>query len=320
MAQANNGCETAITCAVTSTNRGDRDAVNAGGAVNTGSTTTTTTTPGRTSSTRGESSNGSTSGTSGLTGNGTGAYQQAQKAKDDANTKMIMGAAIAAMSLPGCMAKQVMSCVMMAAGIALAAFAKGKKDEAQDLQNNLGVASTGGSDTPGSTTTTSTSGNDAEGSNAEGQLNTLRGQLAGAGYTVGADGTITGPNGSQANAFGLSPAALKGMGMSQSDADRFASEFEKRAAEAAKKAPINVASSEGGGGSGGGSAAGVGGDPSNAPGANTAKSEKTSIDRDPAAWAGYFKQHGDSLIGVSQSDIFLMVHNRVQIERKAMGH
>jgi hypothetical protein len=64
----------------------------------------------------------------------------------------------------------------------------------------------------------------------------------------------------------------------------------------------------------------VGGAPSDAPGANTAKSEKVSIDRDPAAWGGYFKQHGDSLIGVSQSDIFLMVHNRVQIERKAMGH
>jgi hypothetical protein len=44
------------------------------------------------------------------------------------------------------------------------------------------------------------------------------------------------------------------------------------------------------------------------------------ISRDPAAWDGYYKQYGDSLIGVAQNDIFLMVQKRVEKERKGMGY
>lgn len=310
-------CETAIQCQVmqSSTNR---EVVSAGAA---NTNTANTAQPGRvTSSQRGISSAGTgTSGTPGAnfgTGN-SGAYQQAQQAKDDAAQKQMMGMMIAAASMPMCGPKNPYACILAAAGIALAALAGGKKNKAQNLQNQLGVGTAGTANTNGTSVASDADG----GVGTEGELTELKGKLAKNGYAVGEDGTITGPGGQSANAFNLNPSSLRGMGLNAKQAGEFASDFEKQAAEAGKKVGLKTAST--GGDDSGGGASGMGSfgmSSSEVAPTNNAKVERTSLDRDPAAWAGFYKQHGDSLVGVAQGDIFLMIQNRIEIERKPMGH
>lgn len=311
-------CETAIQCNLmnssTNTETVQAGTNRAGAVVQAGSVT---------SSQRGVSSAstaGTTTNTSGATfgaGN-SGAYQQAQQAKDESSQKQMMGIAIAAVNMAMCGPHNPMACVMAAAGIALAALAGGKKKQAQQLQNQLGTAGTGTGTSPhGTTTASSTSGSPTE---LDGRLSELRSKLSEKGFTVDDDGNITNSKGQSANAMNLNTSSLKGLGLNSKDAGNFANEFDKQAKEAGKNLPVKIASTDGGsgggsGGRGGGSSVGA----TQEVIANNAKAERISLDRNPAAWAGFYKQMGDSLVGVAQSDIFLMIQNRMEVERKPMG-
>jgi hypothetical protein len=211
---------------------------------------------------------------------------------------------------------------MMAAGLGLAAMAGGKKNEAQNLQNQLGVANTGSGGTgSGNGTGTRTASTDT--GNADGELSRLRGQLEKQGYKVDANGNFTTPNGTTMNAGNINAAGLQAAGLSPAQSQRFMDDLTKAANKAAA-ASINAGGSgdgPGGGGSGGSGGAGgvIDGGAVDGVKSNKAEVERSSLDRNPAAWDGFGKKFGDSLVGVSQSDIFLMIEKRVEKESVIKG-
>lgn len=298
-----NQCETAINCTVTQ-----------------GNTTTTTTTPQSTDggSTLRRNSSGNTVVTTttnyGSAGTaGTGAYSQAQDAKNQANTTMIAAFAMAAMLAAMCNPPHNITPCILAPLAALAGMMAGqKKNEAQKVMDNLGTSGT----TDSATTTDSTT-TDAE--NAA-TLAKIKDDLAKKGVKMNGDGSTTLPNGATV-ASDLNNSSLKAAGLSDSQISSLRKDLDKM------KKDINNGSGAGGveyqdvasnaGGYDGGRTA-VDGDREIA--SAGVEADRTGIDKDNAnKWNGFFKQYGDSQIGVAQSDIFLMVEKRVDSERKIMG-
>ncbi len=300
-------CETAINCTV---NQGDT------------TQTTTTTETGDDGSEIRRRSSGNTSTTTTTTTNygsagsaGSGAYTQAKDAKNQANMTMIAAFAMAAIMAAMCNPPTNVTPCILAPIAAIAGIMAGqKKNEAQKVMDSLGNPET----TTDSTTTTTDGTGTSD--NADTSVAAIKADLAKKGYKMNDDGTTTLPNGSTV-ASDLNAASLQAAGMSGSQISDIQSGLAKMKKDIADKAAEGAATTAdagaGGdqyGGSGGGS-----GDSNDLSVAGSGVEGERTGNRDPAAWTGFGKQHGDSLIGVAQADIFLMVEKRVESERKPMG-
>jgi len=246
------------------------------------------------------------------------AYAQAQEAKSQANTMMIAALAMAAIMFSQCGPHNQMACVLGAAALGAAAIGMSKKNDAQRLMNDLGT----GQDTvarPEDDENKETDGNVT----SDGDVTAMQDKYKTKGYTVNSDGSVTLPNGNTV-AGDFSEQGMLDAGMSKADASGVASGLAKMRDDIGKKG------SEVAGGAGGLSGAslerssldsmsGNGETASGGVGTSVNGANKVEATRDPASWDGYFKQYGDSLIGVGQNDIFSMVIQRVEKERKMMG-
>lgn len=308
-------CETSIECSVTQGNTTTtvttNNSLNDGTVIrrpSSGNTTTTTTT---------STSNGNY-GSAGTAGSG--AYSQAQDAKNQANMTMIAAFAMAAIMAAMCKPPtNVTPCILAPIAAAAGIMAAMKKNEAQKVMDSIGeqvVTIDDDTRTEDSSTTT-------EGDNADATVAAIKADLAKKGYKMNTDGSTTLPNGStvaadlnQASlqAAGLSPAQINDL---QNGLDKMKKDIAAKASEDAGAAAVADGTASGMDGTGGGGASGSGNDLSVA---GAGVEAERSGNRDPAAWSGFFKQYGDSQIGVAQSDIFLMVEKRVENERKTMGH
>lgn len=280
--------------------------------VNTGNTTVTTNTnlPAGTVSNLPISGNTTTTTTYNMGSGGSGAYAQAQEAKSQANTTMLLGIALAVAFGMQCGPHNPTACMLAAAAAAAAAMAAGKKAEAGKLMKELGT----GEDSSTSDTQTTTDG----GNNAEGQLAQINSDLANKGYKVNTNGSVTLPNGSTVDPS-MSESSLQAAGLSNSDVSGIRAGLDKMRKDINDKlgkdeGQLNVASVDANAMSGA-----YGSTPETGKGTPTAGADRMPLDRNPAAWDGFYKQYGDSLIGVGNSDIFMMVEKRVQVERKLMG-
>jgi hypothetical protein len=204
--------------------------------------------------------------------------------------------------------------MLAAAAAAAAAMAASKKNQAQQLANTLGGSGAG------SSTTTDSTQDAAQAA----ELQRIRDQMAAQGYKLNDDGSFTAPNGATVDA-GLSESGLAGAGMDGTGIASVKSGIEKMRKDVQDK--LNLASKDGAGsgagagdGSGGMSGAYGGGGKSTSETGKGNPNANGDINRDPAAWDGFYKQYGDSLIGVAQNDIFMMVQKRVETERVKMGH
>jgi hypothetical protein len=310
-AEVTNGCETQINCTVTN-----------------GNTTTTTTTGTRddaVSSNRGGSGITTTtktnSNTYGSVGSaGSGVYQQAQQAQNQANMAMMAGLAIAAAGLPRCGHPGGFgACIMGIAGLVAAGLSAGAAGRAQDLKNQLGGVDAG---TPTTTTDSSTS-TTGDVATAAAQVEQLKADYAKKGYKINPDGSTTLPNGKTIDS-NFSPSSMAAAGMSKDDINKVTaglSNLKNPGSQASANGEgMSVASADRGNGmiqgqvgTGPGDTSGFGN------GGDASGVQASNIDRDPAAWAGFYKRFGDSIIGVPQTDIFLLIENRVEKERKIMG-
>lgn len=298
--QTSSGCETAINCTVT-----------------TGQTTTAT----KTKNVDGASTIRPMSGATTVTtttnygsagGAGSGAYSQAADAKKQSNIMMIAAAGLGVAFASRCGPHNHMSCVLAAAAFSAAGLAAQKKQQASSLMNSLGNSGQEQGTVDTSSEDTAVASN----------LNKIKADLASNGFSVDGNGNITMPNGSTVNGD-LSAQSLSGAGMSSADVDQVQKNLEAMRKELRDKAGADGASllarDSGSTGYGRISISSLDG---NSEKETTAQSEaeRSSIDRDPASWAGFYKKFGDGLIGVSQSDIFLMVEKRVEKERTGMGN
>lgn len=300
-AKDNGQCETAINCTVVQ-----------------GNTTTTTTTPkytpGGTQIVTNASGNTAVTTTTnyGSAGTaGTGAYTQAQDAKNQANMTMIAAFAMAAMMAAMCNPPHNITPCILAPIAALAGMmAAQKKDEAQRVMDSLGTSGTTDSTTTDKTTADGTD-------NSAATLAKIKADLAKKGYKMNDDGSTTLPNGATV-ASDLNAQSLQSAGLSAAEISSINSGLDKMKKDLSKGngttvEEINTASADGFGSG----RTPVDNDREIA--SSSVEAERTEVDKDPNKWSGYFKQFGDSQIGVAQSDIFLMVEKRVDSERKIMG-
>jgi len=282
---------------------------------NSTSTQTTTIAPGTYSNLPMSGNTSTQTSYTALGGGGSGAYAQASQAKS-ASTAMAIAAGIMAAAFGSqCGPTNQQACVLagVAAGAAILGMMKAK--QAGDLMNTLGNSQTSSTTTDAANTSTD---------QASAQVNATRDMLSKQGYKINADGSFTAPNGTAIDS-GASSQNLAAAGLSNSDINGVQSGLaDMRSQLASKVASVGESTSTGNGvpdpsamsGAYGGGPGGKGGATS-----ETGKGGASSgdINRDPAAWDGYFKQYGDSLIGVGQNDIFMMVQKRVESERKIMG-
>lgn len=259
---------------------------------------------------------------------GGGAYNEANNAQNSSNMFAMAGMGIAMMNLPKCgVPGGQAACAVGVAGIGLAALSNAKANEAASVKAALSGVSV--QDQPGT-------GDQAaiDTANIGNQLSQLQTDAAQKGISVGADGSVTLPNGesltpSQMTAEGFQDA----FGLSAEDAESAFAEFESA---------INKAKDSDGGGSGGAASGLLAGlaedaeagedltetgytaglrrkkkrDPASEEGAAIASLD---LGQDDAQWSGVFKKYGTTKVGVKQSDLFRMVENRVNKERKRMG-
>lgn len=243
----------------------------------------------------------------------TGAYEQAQKAQNKSNNTAMIGMMIAMAALPQCGPTNPYACILGAAGLAVAAMGASKAGQAQDMKNQLGWKGDPKEDESNQETAT-----------IKDQVAKGKADLASHGYGLDANGNITLPNGSTLSADDFNSESLQNKaGMSAAQADKLLADIGKleKDAEAAmeEESAVGIASAAGGmsGGRGPSSSYGAGADGESEIGAGV---ETASLEEDPSKWNGFFKQYGDSKVGVPQADIFLMVEQRVNSERKVMGH
>lgn len=295
------GCETMINCTVTTGNKTVTTSTGtAPGTLNnnpmSGFTTVTTTT------------NYAAAGDA-----GSGAYT---KAKEGKTQSLIMAAAagvIAAQKWSQCSWRHnPRPCYLAIAATTAGALALGKAADSQQVMDSLGndQRSQGTVDTSNTADTSLMS-----------DLNKLKADMASQGFTVDDSGNIKTPDGSTVNGD-LSASSLTAAGMSAQDANALQKDLEQMRKELQKKVGADgaalIAQPSGSTGYGRVSIASLDGSQNET--TNGAEAERTGIDRDPAAWNGFFKKFGDGLIGVSHSDIFLMVEKRVETERTGMGN
>lgn len=310
-------CQTQIECTVTQGNTQTTVTTNnqlSDGTVirrpSSGNTTTTTTTI------NGSGGNFGSAGTA-----GSGAYTQAQAAKNKANLTMIAAFATAAIMAAMCNKPPGNKTPCILAGIAAAAgiMAAMKKNEAQKVMDSLG-----GPEILEDKKITTDESSKTTGDNADATLASIKANLAKEGYKLNTDGSTTLPNGSTV-AADLNTASLQGAGMSASQIQDLQNGLANMKRDIAEKAAEGDGTAVADGSSGGMGADGTGGgggsgDSNDLSIAGAGVEAERSGNRDPASWSGFFKQYGDSQIGVAQSDIFLMVEKRVETERKTMGH
>lgn len=311
------GCETTINCTVnqgnstTTTTTTQTDGASPIRRAASGSTTTTTTT--------------TTDSNYGAVGNaGSGVYAQAETAKNKANGTMLaalgMGAMLATMCNPPV---NVTPCILAPIAVAAGILAGQKKGDAQRLMDSLGTD--GSVDGTGGTTDTSvTTAGTADGTDGTaGTIAKIKADLAKKGYALNEDGSISTPGGTVAgdlNSQSLQAAGLNSGQISQLNSDL--AKLKKDIAEQAENGVVVEEQNVAGNGLGGfnGGRTKLFGNEQEASVAALSDTDRTPVDRDPAAWTGYSTKFGDSSIGVPQSDIFLMVEKRVEDERKTMGH
>ena len=292
------GCDPAINCTVT-TGTASSTSTTPTGTVNdqmTGAVTTTT-----------------NYGTDGSVGEeDTGAYNQAKSGKTQSIVMGVAAAALGASYMSRCGTFNQTACYLGAAAFAAAGYAASKAMQSQDLMNDLG---TSGSST--GTVDTST----VQDAALQKELNKLKADLVSQGYTVDDSGNITTPTGASVNGD-LSPASLAAAGVSAKDSSAIQQGLADMRKQLAEKVGAGagdlVAQPSGSTGYGRVSISSL--DGSQKETTTATEAERSGIDRDPAAWSGFFKQFGDGVIGVSHSDIFLMVEKRVDSERTGMGH
>jgi len=310
------GCEREIDCTVVQGNTTTTTTTNQTNGASpirraaSGSTTTTTTT----------TSNYGSVGTE-----GTGAYAQAETAKNKANGTMLAAYAMAAVLATMCNPPtNVTPCILSPIAAMAGMMAGQKKGDAQRLMDQLGTSGTStGTDgtADGSITTAGTADNADD--NGAGALAKIKADLAKKGYGFNDDGSISTPNGTIAG--DLNSQSLQAAGMNADQMSKLSSDLAKLKKDIAEQAENGVAVEEqniaGSGLDGyGGARTKLFADESETSVAVAGDMERTATDRDPAAWTGYSTKYGDSSIGVPMSDIFLMVEKRVQDERKTMGH
>ncbi len=290
------GCETSINCTVST---GTTTSTTPTGTVNdqmTGAVTTTT-----------------NYGTDGSVGEeNTGAYNQAESGKTQSIVMGVAAAALGTSYMMRCGTHNRTACYLGAAAFAAAGYAASKAMQSQDLMNDLGSS---GSST--GTVDTST----VQDAALQKELNKLKADLVSQGYTVDDSGNITTPTGASVNGD-LSPASLAAAGVSGKESSAIQQGLADMRKQLAEKVGAGagdlVAQPSGSTGYGRVSISSLDGSQKETTAATEA--ERSGIDRDPAAWGGFFKQFGDGVIGVSHSDIFLMVEKRVDRERTGMGH
>lgn len=295
---SSSSCETAINCTVTTGSQ-----VNPTAPVNDGITrqmsgTTTTTTNYGTEGTVGEEN--------------TGAYAQAKEGKTQSIIMAVAAVAVGTSYMMRCGSQNRTACFLGGAAFAAAGLAVGKAAQSQSLMNDLGSNGSTEGITDSTTTVDAALTKD---------LNKLKADLASQGYTVDDSGNIATPEGSTVNGD-LSPQSLAAAGMSAQDAGQLQQGLAAMRKELSNKTGAEaadlVAQPSGSTGYGRVSISSLDGSQKETTAATEA--ERSGIDRDPAAWAGFFKKFGDGLIGVSHSDIFLMVEKRVDRERDGMGN
>ncbi len=290
------GCETAIDCTVS-----------------TGNTTTTT----KTTNTAGTATIRPMSGatTTTVTTNygsagaaDSGAYSQAEEARNQSNLMMVAAAGLGTMYASRCGSRNPRACMLAAAAFSAAGVANQKSQQASGLMNSLGNGgqSDGSVDSAGVNTTVASN------------LNKIKADLASNGYAVDESGNITMPNGSTVGGD-LSEQSLKNAGMDGADANQLQKDLEAMRKEMRDKSGAAGAAllARDSGSTGYGRISISSLDGSDKEMTEQQEAERSGIDRDPASWTGFYKKFGDGLIGVSQSDIFLMVEKRV--EKESMG-
>jgi hypothetical protein len=306
----NNGCETQINCivqtgntTVTTSTSTIADSV-VGNRAASGQTTTTT-------QTTNTSTNSSNFGS--MDGGLAGIYEQAQQAQNMAMATVAAGTVLAAVGLPQCPRPGGQAaCMMGVAGLVAAGLGAMAAGQAGALKDQLG-----GSETADPTTTTTTDKATTTDSPTaiQAKVDKLKADYAKAGYKINPDGSVTLPNGKTVDSD-MNAASLKAAGFSDADINKIMAGNDKLKNKngVGGDGNMSVASADRGNGMMPGA---VGSGPGTA-GAGSAI-ESANVNRDPAAWNGFYKQFGDSVIGVSQSDIFLLIEKRVEQERKVMG-
>jgi hypothetical protein len=253
-------------------------------------------------------------GTEGTVGQeGTGAYTQAKAGKEAATAMAVVAGGFAVYYGSKCGLFNEPACLAAMAAGAAAAYALLRESQSQVVMSSLGNDGS----TEGTEDTTT-----AADSPLVKSLNKVKADLVTQGYSVDDNGNIKMPNGSTVDAD-LNPQSLSAAGMSSQDISRLQNDLANMRKEMNQKAGAGagdvVAQSVGSTGYGRVSISSLdrnaGKEATAAP-----EAERTGIDRDPAAWDGFFKKHGDGVIGVAHSDIFLMVEKRVDRERTGMGH
>lgn len=291
------GCETAINCTVTTGNT---------------TTATTTTNTAGTATIRPMSGATTTTVTTNYGSAGaadSGAYSQAEEAKNQSNLMMIAAAGLGTMYASRCGSRNPRACMLAAAAFSAAGLANQKSQQASGLMSSLGNGgqSDGTVDSAGINSTVATS------------LNKIKADLASNGFAVDESGNITMPNGSTVGGD-LSEQSLKNAGMDASEANQLQKDLEAMRKEMRDKTGAEgaalLARDSGSTGYGRISISSLDGNEKEM--TAQLEAERSGIDRDPASWTGFYKKFGDGLIGVSQSDIFLMVEKRVEKESLGM--
>jgi hypothetical protein len=241
-----------------------------------------------------------------------GAYAQA---KEGQTQSLIMGATAATLGqryLSRCGSRNPTACYLGAAAMTAAGLAAVKAMESQGLMNGLGGDGSGQGTQDTSNTATSA---------LTQQLNKLKADLTAQGFSVDENGNITNSSGKTVNGD-LSPQSLADAGVSASDAGQIQAGLAEMRKQLKEQTGANSAALVGQttSSSGFGRVSISSLDDGQKETTAATEAERTGIDRDPAAWSGFFKKFGDGVIGVAQSDLFLMVEKRVEHERNGMGN
>jgi hypothetical protein len=295
------GCETLINCTVSSAQTSTTKSL-------TGETNVNTQGSGATSTQSTYSSFGEA---------GSGAYSKAREAQNKANSTA-SAAADAAIGFWGICATRRgdWACPVAAVLTKASQNASNKAGEAGTFMRSIGAdGSTQGSAGGGSAPPV-----DRE---LQSKINKLKADLANRGYNTDVSGNVTLPNGSTVDGD-LNQQSLLASGMSQAEADQIAQGLAQAKQKLQDQLGKEGADSNGllakSNSSGFGRVSIASLDGSEKETAKATEAERTGIDRDPAAWEGFYKKFGNSVIGVSHSDIFLMVEKRVEKERQGMGN
>ena len=292
---AQSGCETAINCTV-----------------NTSSSTTGYT---------GTTTQGATdTPTSSLGSSNTGAYTQAAEGRNQSTMMMMSALAMGASFSGQCGSFNQTACMLAGAAFAAASLAGQGRSASTQVMRDLGADDA-------MIAASENDGVHVSDTSLQSQLDSGLSSLAQNGYSVDSQGNITLPSGSSVNGD-LSAQSMKAAGMSSGDIGSVQAGLDRM------KKELNEKNQKSGGDNNAGDllAAGRGSTGYNrvsissldkdgsGNGTGSVEAERKGIDRDPSAWQGFYKQFGDSVIGVAHSDIFLMVEKRVERERLTMGH